>query len=177
MTRLPPTLPMKMLLALRSRWTMPMLVRGLQRRADRLEDLQHLAGREAAALVQDRPQVDPLEQLHHVERPPVGEIVELEDVDDARVLDHVDGARFLHEARDHLRRRRQLAAQHLDRGLPAEDPVLGLVDGPAAARRELLLEDVGAGQRARASARRASTAAAVAAPAGPDSARARLVLS
>ena len=50
-----------------------LVVRRLQRRADRLEDLQHLAGREAAALGQDRPQVDPLEQLHDVERTPVGE--------------------------------------------------------------------------------------------------------
>ena len=125
------------------------IVRRLQRGADRLQNLQHLAGREAPALVQHRPQVDALEQLHHVERAPVGQIVELEDVDDARVLDHVDGARFLHEARDHLRRRRELPAQHLDRGAPAEDPVLRLVDGAAAAGGELLLQDVGAGQRPR----------------------------
>ena len=151
------------------------VVRRLQRRADRLEDLQHLGGREAAALVQDRPQVDPLEQLHHVERPAVGELAELEDVDDARVLDHVDGLRLLHEARDHLRRGRQLPAQHLHRGLPSEDPVLRLVDRPAAARRELPLEDVGAASVPGFSAS-ASTAAAVAA-AGPDWARAPCVLS
>ena len=125
------------------------VVRRLQRRAHRLENLQHLARRETAALGQDRPQVDALEQLHHVERAPVGQIVELEDVDDARVLDHVDGARFLHEARDHLRRRRELPAQHLDRGAPAQDAVLRLVDGTAAAGGELLLQDVGAAQRPR----------------------------
>ncbi len=125
----------------------PLLVRDLQRRADRLEDLQHLDRREPAPIVQQRADVGPFQQLHHVERPPVGERVELEDVDDGRVLDHVDGLRFANEARHHLRRRRQLPAQHLDRGLAAQNLVVGLVDRAATARSDLLLQDVGAGQR------------------------------
>jgi aconitate hydratase len=60
------------------------------------------------------------------------------------VLDHVDGQRLAQEARDHLRRSRQLAAQDLDGGLAAQEAVLRLVDGAATARRELLLEDVSA---------------------------------
>src|SRR6188768_3417283 len=119
MTRWPFTLAMKMLLALRSRWTMP--------RSCAACSAEQTGSRISSTS-------------------PGGQIVELEDVDDARVLDHVDGARFLHEPRDHLGRRGELAPQHLDRRAPAEDPVVGLVHGPAAARGELLLEDVGAGQ-------------------------------
>ena len=141
------------------------IVRRLQRGADRLQNLQHLTGREAPALVQHRPQVDALEQLHDVERAPIRQVVELEDVDDARVLDHVDGARFLHEARDHLRRRRELPAQHLDRGTPAENSVVRFVDGAAAAGGELLFRTYAPASVPGFSAS-ASTAAAVAAP-GP----------
>src|SRR5262245_65428326 len=79
------------------------VVRRLQGGADRIQNLEHLAGREPTALIQDRSEVDALEQLHDVERTSVGQIVELEDVDDARVPDHVDGARLLHETGDHLR--------------------------------------------------------------------------
>ena len=125
-----------------------LVVRRLQRRADGLEDLVDLLGREAAALVEHRAQVGALEQLHDVERAPVGQLAELVDVHDVRVLDHVDGERLAQEARHHLRRGRELAPQHLDGGLAPEEPVLRLVDGAAAARRELLLEDVGARERA-----------------------------
>ena len=124
-------------------------VRRLERRADRLQVLQHLGRREAPLLVQHAAQVGPLEQLHHVERTPVGQLAELVDVDDVRVLDHVDRQRLAQEARDHLGRARQLAPQDLDRGATAEQPVLRLVDRAAAARGELLLQHVRARERPR----------------------------
>ena len=124
-------------------------VRRLERRADRLQVLEHLGRRDAPLVVEHAAQVGALEQLHHVERPPVGQLAELVDVDDVRVLDHVDRQRLAQEARDHLGRARQLATQDLDRRATAEQPVLGLVDRAAAARGELSLQNVRARERPR----------------------------
>jgi len=140
---------MKMLLAFEIAVDDAARVRGLERRADRLQVLEHLGRRDSSLVVEHAAQVGPLEQLHHVERPPVGQLAELVDVDDVRVLDHVDRQRLAQEARDHLGRARQLTTQDLDRGATAEQTVLCLVDGAATARRQLSLEDVRAGERPR----------------------------
>ena len=153
-TRLPPEVAMKMLLALRSRWTMPCSCAtcSAEQTGSRISSTSAGGNRPRSLSIDAH--VGALEQLHHVERPPVGERVELVDVDDGRVLDHVDGLRLAHEPRHHLRRRRQLAPQHLHGRLAPQHLVLRLVDRPAAARGDLPLEDVGARHASPAPARR-----------------------
>ena len=111
----------------------------LEGEGERLEDLRGGAHAEPAAAnalaeaLADQP-------LHDEERPPVRKAAEAEDIDDVRVADLVDRARFLDEPRDGVVVPRQLGVEHLDgRPLP-DDRVDDRVDLPHAAGAEAGLD-------------------------------------
>ena len=120
-------------------------VRRTQCVADRLEIAERLCGGQPPAPLDDVRQARSFEQLHHEVRPFVGQLSELVDVDDVGVTDAIDDARFADEALDHLRRRGELAVQHLDRRLAPQNAVLGRVDRAASTGRDGAEDEVLAG--------------------------------
>ena len=114
----------------------PCLVGGLQRRG---HVQRHRDGDVdfRRPLAQELTEILPLQQLHDQVDPPVGGLVEVDDLDDARVLDVAGGDRLSFQPPHILRARGDLPSQHL-RGVPLLHPeVFNLVDGthPAGADR------------------------------------------
>ena len=83
-----------------------------------------------------------VEALHHVVVAAVGELAELEDVDDVAVADLVDRARLGGEPLDHRRVGGVLAREHLDRDLLADHRMRRAIHGAEAALAEQRLDHV-----------------------------------
>ena len=83
-----------------------------------------------------------LEPLHHDVRRAVGELAEVEHVDDVLVLDRRRRLRFVEEARHDFRVASQVRQEHLHRDAPPQPRVLGEIDRAHAAFADLAANDV-----------------------------------
>ncbi len=108
-------------------------VRGPERGAERLEDLERLLQREALAGREQGVERGAAEELHGVERAPVLERADIEDLNDPGVVEQVDDLDLAHEPLHHPRRHRQHVVEDLHRSRVKRDAVMGAVDGAAAA--------------------------------------------
>jgi len=109
------------------------LVGGVEPGRELVEDLQGLAQGQAALLVHVGAQVAALEELHDQVQPPVGERAEVEDLHDVGVVYAVDRPGLGEEPGGHVRVRRELVVEDLDRDLAADLRVLAeedLAHGP-----------------------------------------------
>ncbi len=122
-------------------------VRGDQRVADLQQDRDHAVGQELA-LVRERAERAAFEPLHHDVEPAIGELAGLEDIDDVRVTDAVDHARF---GENPLGRdiRHQRAMHHLQRGALADLLVRHAVHRAHATAAELSVDHPRSGLRSR----------------------------
>ena len=115
------------------------------------QDRQRLFELERAVLVDVIFQRLALEQLHREVLPAVGQLSEVEDVDDATVLDLIDRLRLREETLDHAAALHVLAVEHLDRRLLPDDGVYGAVDVAECAGADrvdhFIPADLGAGQQ------------------------------
>src|SRR5262249_20694438 len=92
------------------------------------------------------PERFPLEVLHDEVRRAAGVKAEIEDVDEARVLDHRRRARFVEEAVHHVRVAREFRHEDLHRRAPTDELVLREVHDAHPPRADLL-EDAEAAER------------------------------
>ncbi len=120
---------------------------GDQRLTDLAKNRDRLSRRQAAPLAQNVAEVTPLQILHHVVVPAVGQLSEREDIDQSGVTNVIDRARLQHEAADRVLVVRQPAGQHLDGHLLANDRMDGAVDGPHPALSDAVQDLVLAHQR------------------------------
>ena len=118
-----------------SRWTMPLAVRGVERRGDLRRILERLGHRQRPSRDQ---RIEPraVHQLHRDERRPVV-LVDVVDGDDVRVVEGRGGARFLDEPAVAIGIGRRFGRQHLDRDRAPEPGVVGGVNNAHAAAADL----------------------------------------
>lgn len=122
----------------------PFLVRRRQGRGDLDADLHRLGRGQLTAAAKEPPgQRRTLQVLHDEEAGPVGEVAEIGDLHQARVVDQVGGPRLVEEAVDGLGAATGLGMEDLDRDATLDDLVDGFVDGAHAARAELTHDPVG----------------------------------
>ena len=100
----------------------PLVVGGAERPADCVQDLGDFIEAEAPA-PDARRQAFAFEPLHDEVAASAFERAEGEDVDDVRVANLIDRARLLHEPFDRRRVGAELARDHLDSGLLADERV------------------------------------------------------
>ena len=105
------------------------------------------AGASGALAVDEQPELDALDVLHHEEERAVVGGAEVGDVDDVGVLDARGGARLAPETLDQIGRARVRRVQDLDRHALADLDVLGLVDAAHAAFAAQALDVVAAGEQ------------------------------
>jgi hypothetical protein len=115
-------------------------VREIERRRHLREVLADFLDRKPPFLLHRAREIGPLQALHHVVRALV-ELAEVEDVDDVRMLEAGCRARLAEEARRHVGRAREGAAQEFHRDLLAERRVLGLEHGAHAPLPEQAADD------------------------------------
>ena len=128
----------------RSRCDDARLVRSVEGAAN-LERYVHRARRgERAGRKEDLREVAALEQLHRDVEPTVLELSEVEHVDDVRMLDAARAHRFAMEANHHVRARRVLGLQDLQRDLLFDRLLNGSVHVAHAALAELAQHAVAA---------------------------------
>ncbi len=125
----------------------PGVVRSLQRGADWLQDGERIGRREPSIFPHVIFERGAVEQLHDQIGAAVPQLAEIVDVDDVRMAHHVDGARLLNEALDHLLRGGKTLMQHLHRRGSPEQTVTSPVDRAASAPRDHTLDDILARQR------------------------------
>ena len=89
-------------------------VSGRQRRADRLQDLHHLDGRQTSSALQQALEGPGRDQLHDDVGSPIGQAARIEDRDDVGVVDQAHHLRLALETDEGHRRGRLLSQQHLD---------------------------------------------------------------
>jgi hypothetical protein len=114
----------------------PVVVRELQRAADRQHDRLHVADREGRPLGDLLPQAAAVQELHDEERPAFGVEIEVEDRDDVRVAELRAGAALAQEALARARVAGRLRADDLHGDLVAEQPPPRPEHGAHAAFRE-----------------------------------------
>ena len=134
---------------LRSRWTIPLRVRGAQRARHLVQDGDRAQQLEAPLSLQDAVERLALQVLHHEEDRAVVRLAEVGDVDDVGVVDEARGARLAQEALDRLLAAAVAVVEDLHRHLFTDVDVLGAVDDAHAAAphdlAQLVLADGGAG--------------------------------
>ena len=111
----------------------PGRVRRVERRADRLEQLERLLRREPPLLPEEHVERHPVEVLHHIKWPAVRELAGVMNLDDPGVIEQPHHLDLAQEALHHLRRRGERPVEHLHRHARAGLEVNGLVHGPTSA--------------------------------------------
>jgi hypothetical protein len=117
-------------------------VRGAERAADQPHQRQGLEQADRAEPPEPAVQRLTVEPLHDDVRADLGLMAEVEHLDDAGIRDPGHRARLVEEPLDHLFMGRQRRLQHLDRGRPTEQRVLGEVDRAHATLAELVRHPV-----------------------------------
>ena len=134
----------------RSRWITPLRVGVGDRLGDLLEDRQEPSAvpRRLAALVQERGEGPPADQLHGEERPPGGVEAQLVDRQDPGVLQLAADLGLLDQPADHRRVGDVLGPEDLQGDLPPQVPVVALEHDADPAPGEFPGDLVSAGARA-----------------------------
>src|SRR5262249_41901755 len=125
-----------------------LLVRGRERTRDAACDLRGLVRRQSAARRDAIRERFAFEELHDKEGAAIYGMPEVEDFDDAGMLDRTRGFRFIDKPLHELGAGHQIAAQQLYRGAATEHVVGRAIHGTHAAAAELAVESVAAEQRA-----------------------------
>jgi hypothetical protein len=126
------------------------VVGGVEGRGDLPHQFDGVVDADGAAGFHVTGELDAFEELHDQVEPAVGELAEVEHLDDVRIVDLVDGLGFGHEAVGHLGVGRERGHQDLDGDLAADVRVLAEEDLAHGARAEqrfdLVIADGGANQ-------------------------------